>query len=150
MEMLIDCCRTMDIDGILALPDVQERVEVYFTQQEKFREMVLAHTRTEGSAIISDLRGVDPIYSGNRFYIYSLYPAQNISVWIVSGRGGHGCSCAVGHSILNRTSNVDVGSLLLSYGGGGHRAVGTCQFPDETMDEQVPKLLSDLVHYGEK
>ena len=52
--------------------------------------------------------------------IYSLYPEQNISVWIVNGRGGLGCSCAVGHSILNRTSNVNVGSLMLKYGGGGH------------------------------
>lgn len=145
MEMLIDCCRTMDIDEILALPDVNERVETYFEQAEKFREMVLAHTRTDGSVIISDLRGVEPIYSGNRFYIYSLYPEQNISVWIVSGKGGQGCSCAVGYSILNRTAHVDVGSLLLKYGGGGHKAVGTCQFKDEDMEEKIPALLSKIV-----
>ncbi len=147
MEVLIDCCRTMSIEEILAMPDVKERVDIYFEQTEKFREMVLAHTRTEGDVIISDLRGVEPIYSGNRFYIYSMFPEQNISAWIVSGRGGHGCSCAVGYSVLNRTSNVDVGSLMLKYGGGGHKAVGTCQFSDETMDEMVPRLLDELIHY---
>lgn len=147
MEKLIDCCRTMKIDEILAMPDVRERIEVYFEQTERFDAMIRAHTRVEGDVIISDLRGVDPIYSGNRFYIYSLYPQQNISVWIVSGKGGFGCSCAVGHSILNRTSKVDVGSLMLKYGGGGHRAVGTCQFVDEEMERLIPKLLSEIVNY---
>ena len=134
-------------EEILALSDVQERIEVYHEQEEKFKEMVKAHTRVEKDVIISDLRGVDPIYSGNRFLIYSLYPEQNISAWIVSGRGGRGCSAAVGYSILNRTSHVNVGSLMLKYGGGGHKAVGTCQFPDETMDEQLEKLLDELVNY---
>ncbi|MCM1577616.1 MAG: exopolyphosphatase [Ruminococcus sp.] len=147
MEKLIDCCRTMSTQEILDLPDVKERIEVYHEQTEKFIEMVHAHTRVEGDVIISDLRGVDPIYSGNRFLIYSLYPEQNISAWIVSGKGGKGCSCACGYSVLNRTSNVNVGSLMLKYGGGGHKAVGTCQFSDEEMGEKVPKLLDELVNY---
>lgn len=145
MEQLIDSCRTMDTAQILALPDVQERIEVYSEQAEKFTEMVKAHTRVEGNVIISDLRGVEPIYTGNRFMIYSLYPDQNISAWIVQGKGGKGCSVAVGYSILNRSSNVDVGSLMLKYGGGGHKAVGTCQFSDEDMDAMLPKLLEELV-----
>lgn len=150
MEELIDACRTMTTDEILALPDVKERIEVYNEQTEKFIEMVKAHTRVDGNVIISDLRGVDPIYSGNRFMIYSLYPEQNISAWIVSGRGGKGCSVATGYSVLNKTSNVNVGSLMLKYGGGGHKAVGTCQFSDENMDEMVPKLLEELVELSNK
>lgn len=148
MEKLIEACRTMSTEEILALPDVQERIEVYFEQTEKFKEMVAAHTRVEEDLIISDLRGVDPIYSGNRFMIYSLYPKQNISIWIVNGKGGKGCSCAVGYSILNRTSNVNVGSLMLKYGGGGHKAVGTCQFEDDVMDEKIAALIEDLVREG--
>lgn len=146
MEKLIDACHDLKIEEILALPDVQERIEVYFDQTEKFQAMLQAHTRTEKSVIISDLRGVDPIYSGNRFLIYSLYPEQNISIWIVNGKGGRGCSCAVGYSILNRTSRIDVGSLMLKYGGGGHPMVGTCQFSDETMETQLPQLIDELVN----
>lgn len=147
MEKLIDACRTKSTEEILALPDVQERVVLYHEQTKKFMEMVAAHTRVEGNVIISDLRGVNPIYSGNRFLIYSMFPEQNISAWIVSGKGGMGCSVAVGYSVLNRSSNVDVGSLMLKYGGGGHKAVGTCQFSDETMPDLVPRLLDELVHY---
>ena len=144
MEMLIDACRTMTIDEILALPDVQERIEVYNEQTEKFKEMVVKYTTTNGNVIITDLRGVDPIYTGNRFMIYSLYPDQNISAWIVSGRGGQGCSAAVGYSILNRTCTLDVGNLMLKYNGGGHKAVGTCQFSNENMETDLPKMLKEL------
>ncbi|MBQ3906726.1 MAG: exopolyphosphatase, partial [Lachnospiraceae bacterium] len=69
---------------------------------------------------------------------------QNISVWIVNGKGGMGCSAAVGYSIINKTATIDVGSLMLKYGGGGHKKVGTCQFSNETMPTGLPKLLEEL------
>ncbi|MDR0197278.1 MAG: exopolyphosphatase, partial [Oscillospiraceae bacterium] len=56
---------------------------------------------------------------------------------------------AVGYSILNRTSGVDVGKLMLKYGGGGHKMVGTCQFSDENIADGLPKLLNELVNYDE-
>lgn len=144
MEKLMVACKDKSTEEILAMPDVQERIEVYMEQTEKFKEMVAAHTEVKGNVIISDLRGVDPIYTGNRFLIYSLYPEQNISAWIVNGRGGLGCSAAVGYSILNKTCNVDVGSLMLKYNGGGHKKVGTCQFTEENMATELPKMLDEL------
>ena len=144
MEKLMVACKDKTTEEILEMPDVKERIEVYNEQTEKFKEMVKAHTRVEGKVIISDLRGVDPIYTGNRFMIYSMYPEQNISAWIVSGKGGQGCSAAVGYSVLNRTSPVDVGKLMLKYNGGGHKAVGTCQFSDEDMETELPKMLAEL------
>lgn len=146
MEELIDACRTLSTEEILNLPDVQERIDVYMEQTENFKTMVLAHTTVRDDVIITDLRRVNPIYSGNRFLIYSMYPQQNISAWIVDGKGGEGCSVAVGYSILNRTSDIDVGKLMLKYGGGGHKAVGTCQFKDQDIEEKLPKLLDELVH----
>lgn len=145
MEKLIDWCREKTIDEIMQLPDIQERVELYMEQTEKFIAMVHAHTRVENGVIISDLRGVETIYTGNRFMIYSLYPQANLSVWIVSGRAGQGCSAAVGHSIINRTSKVNVGLLMLKYGGGGHPKVGTCQFENDVMNEKLSQLLQEIV-----
>ncbi len=145
MEKLVDWCRTMDIAEIMEQPDIKERKDLYFEQSEKFIEMVKAHTHVEGNTVISDLRGVDPIYAGNRFIIYSLYPEQTVSAWIVSGRAGQGCSAAVGYSVLNRKATMNVGSLMLKYNGGGHKAVGTCQFSDENMEAELPKMLAELV-----
>ncbi len=144
MEKLIDACRVMATEEILNLPDVKERIQIYNEQTEQFKKMVLAHSVTDGKLLVTDLRGVDPIYTCNRFMVYSMYPEQNISAWIVSGRGGQGCSAAVGYSILNRTSHVNVGRLMLKYNGGGHEAVGTCQFTDENMATELPKMLAEL------
>lgn len=143
MEKLMVACKDKTTEEILAMPDVQERIEVYNEQTAKFKEMVTANTRVEGKVIISDLRGVDPIYTGNRFLIYSMYPEQNISAWIVAGKGGVGCSAAVGYSILNRTCEVNVGSLMLKYNGGGHKKVGTCQFSEDNIAD-LDKMLAEL------
>lgn len=144
MEELIEWCRTRSIEEIMNLSDIRERVELYNEQNELFIRMIQEHTTTDEKTIVTDLRGVNPIYTGNRFVIYSLFPQQNISVWIVNGKGGVGCSCAVGHSVLNRTCKVDVGKLMLKYGGGGHHVVGTCQFADEAMNETITTLLSEI------
>lgn len=138
---MIDYCRMLTIDEILAIPDVQERVSRYFDQDALFREMIKDHTRVEGNVIITDLRNVKPIFTGNRFLVYSLYPEQNISVWVVDGREKLNCVFACGRSILDRSANTDIGSLMLKHGGGGHPAVGTCQVPYEAADQ----VLADIV-----
>jgi len=144
MENLIDCCRTMNIDEILNLPDVAERVKLYREQNELFKAMIEKYTRVEGNVIITDLREVSPIYSGNRFLIYSMYPKQNISVWMIDGKNKQNCAFAVGHSIINRTSKTDVGALMLKYGGGGHAKVGTCQVPYAEADAVLKALIAQM------
>jgi nanoRNase/pAp phosphatase (c-di-AMP/oligoRNAs hydrolase) len=147
MEVLIDECRSLDIETILENPDVKERCALYFEQDALFKQMIKEHTYIDGNVIITDLRGLTTIYTGNRFLIYSLYPEQNISIWAVDGRNKQNCPIAVGHSIINRSSKTDVGALLLSYGGGGHRQVGTCQVDydkaDQTIKELVGKMKAD-------
>lgn len=148
MEVLIEACRTQGISQILANPDVRERIELYREQSRLFRWMITRHTRTDANVIITDLRGMDTIYSGNRFLIYSLYPEQNISLWLVDGRGKANCPIAVGHSILNRTSKTNVGALMLKYGGGGHDKVGTCQVPYEDADRVIAELVEQMKKDG--
>ncbi len=144
MEELINHFRNMDISEILEHPDVKERVELYFEQSEKFREMVEKHTVIKDNVIVTDLRDVTPIYTGNRFMIYSLYPEQNVSVWLVDGKQKQNVSIAVGYSILNRTCTVDIGKLMLEHGGGGHKMVGTCQVPYDEADSIIESIVQRL------
>lgn len=144
MEELINHFRNMDISEILEHPDVKERVELYFEQSEKFKAMVENHTKVYDNVIVTDLRDVTPIYTGNRFMIYSLYPEQNVSVWLVDGKQKQNVSIAVGYSILNRTCTVDIGKLMLEYGGGGHKMVGTCQVPYDDADSIVENIVQRL------
>jgi len=149
MEELMDACRDFDIDELLMLPNVAERIEFYQKQSTEFREMLLAHSYASGDAIVTDLRGVSPISTGNRFLLYSLYPEQNISIWIVDGVSGN-CMVALGHSILNRTSTVDVGKIMAEFGGGGHIQVGTCQVPHEETDACIEAILLHISLHDRK
>jgi len=106
--------------------------------------MILKYSRTEGDGIITDLRGVDPIHIGNRFLLYSLFPEQNISIWIVAGLAGVNSMIGVGHSIVDRSSTVDVGKLMASYGGGGHMQVGTCQVAHDQCDAIVEDMIKHI------
>ncbi|MFV0314906.1 MAG: exopolyphosphatase [Anaerotignum sp.] len=144
MEELMQQCRTDKIDTILKNPDVAERIELYFEQQQKFIDMVQRHTKIYDNLIVSDLRNVETIYTGNRFLIYSLYPEQNISLWIVDGRDKLNVAIACGYSILNRTSNTNVGSLMLKYGGGGHKQVGTCQVDTPIADQSIAEIIEQI------
>jgi hypothetical protein len=142
MECLIDALRVHGVEEILTLPDVRERTDRYFEQEPLFRAMLLDHSRREGDAAVTDLRGVPETYVGNRHMIYALFPEANIDVRVFDGKERQFCVFAVGHSVLNRSSRVDVGALLLRYGGGGHPTVGTCQVPYAEADRVLGEILA--------
>lgn len=144
MYDLIDACADQTIDEILALPDVQERVARYFAQDVPFRRMLAAHTQTFDGVVVTDLRGVEPILSGNRFLVYALYPEQHTSVWIVDGFQKQNVVFACGHSILNKTAPSDIGALMREFGGGGHVAAGTCQVAHGEADEALDALIAAM------
>ncbi|MCL2067716.1 MAG: exopolyphosphatase [Treponema sp.] len=144
MKELALACSEKDIDQIMAMDHVKERVDLYFKQAGLFKDMLLKCCRTEGNVIIADLRGVDTIYVGNRFIIYTVFPEQNISVWIIDGRNKANVAITVGYSILNRSATADVGSILLKFGGGGHHQVGTCQVPYEDADRVIAEIVEKV------
>jgi oligoribonuclease NrnB/cAMP/cGMP phosphodiesterase (DHH superfamily) len=133
-----------DPEVVLADKDVKERIDRYFSQQEEFEKLMRARSRVEGNVIITDLRGVGDLPAGNRFLIYTMFPEANIQVRVFDGRRGEFTVCAVGHSIFNRTSKTDVGTLMDRYGGGGHRGAGTCQLPVATADVQIAEIVKQI------
>lgn len=137
-----------DPDAVLADPDVKERVDRYFAQQEEFEKITRAHSRVDGNVIVTDLRGTGNPPSGNRFLVYTMYPEANIQVRIFDGRKGEFVVCAVGHSIFNRTSNTDVGKLMDRYGGGGHRGAGTCQLPLADAETKLAEIVEQIKKDG--
>lgn len=140
MSDLVDHIRAMPIDEILKLQDTQERIDRYRDNDQKAREFLRQRSRVVGPVLITDARGAEEIPPSNRFLVYSLYPATNISIRLIDGRGKEFVSISVGYSILNRTATADVGSLMLKYGGGGHTKVGTCQVPYDQADRVLQEL----------
>jgi nanoRNase/pAp phosphatase (c-di-AMP/oligoRNAs hydrolase) len=143
MMQLIDYCRANTIEDILNLPDVKERIHLYREHSAKFMAQIRRCTKVHGSVAVLDLRGEEVIYAGNRFMIYALFPECEISIHVLWGLKRQNTVFAVGKSILNRSSKIKIGDVLLGYGGGGHDAAGTCQIANESA-EQVLKQIVEL------
>ena len=144
MMELIDYCMDHTIDEILELPDVKERVDLYFEQSDLFVEQLKRIARIEGKVVVLDLRNEEIIHAGNRFMIYALYPETEISIHVAWGFKKQNTAVMIGKSIVNRASQVDIGELCLAYGGGGHHNAGTCQLDNDTVDEQLPDIIAAL------
>ena len=144
MMELIDFCLEHTIDEILELPDVKERVDLYFEQADLFKEQLRRIVRVDGKVCVIDLRNEDVIYAGNRFMVYAMYPETEISVHVAWGFRKQNTAVMIGKSIINKNSKVDIGRLCLTYGGGGHANAGTCQLENDVVDGELPAIIRAL------
>lgn len=144
MMELIDYCVDHSIEQVLQLPDVKERVDLYFEQQELFKEQLKKVTRIEGKVAVIDLRDLETIYAGNRFMVYAMWPETEISVHVAWGFKKQNTAVMIGKSIVNRASKFNIGELCLSYGGGGHANAGTCQLENDIIDAELPVIIDRL------
>lgn len=142
MMALIDYCKEHTIEEILDIPDVKERIDLYFEQAEKFKEQVLRCATVHNNLVVLDLRNEETIYAGNRFMIYAMFPQCNISMHCMWGLKQQNTVFAVGKSIVNKTSRTNIGKLMLSYGGGGHENAGTCQVSNDIAEN----VMNNLIH----
>jgi nanoRNase/pAp phosphatase (c-di-AMP/oligoRNAs hydrolase) len=148
MMNLIDACKDHGIDDILQLPDVRERVDLYFEYEEKFKAQIKRCSTVYQNLVVLDLRNEETIYPGNRFMIYGLFPKCNISIHVIWGLKKQNTALAVGKSILNRTSNTNIGKLMLEYDGGGHESAGTCQIDNDKADQVLKELIEKITADG--
>lgn len=145
MMQLIDACiEHQDVHEILALPDVSERAVLFHECSARFVEQLRRVSHLDGDVIIVDLREVETIEAGNRFMVYALFPEARVSVHIIWGRQKLNTVFACGKSILDRTSPVDIGEVMLRYGGGGHIAAGTCQVPHDESSRVEHEIIDAL------
>lgn len=144
MMQLIDYCRDHSIKQILELPDVKERTDLYFEHDSKARQQIQKCAKIHNNLVILDLRDEETIYATNRFTLYALYPQTNISIHVLWGLKQQNTVFAVGKSILNRSSNTNVGDLCLQYNGGGHLNAGTCQVANDEAEATLQVLIEKI------
>ena len=148
MMDLIDYCIDHDIEDIMKLPDVVERVELYNKYHDDFIEQLKRCSTIHNNLVVLDLREEEIIYPGNRFTIYALFPDTNISIHVIWGFKQQNTVFATGKSIVNRSSKTDIGALMLKNGGGGHNAAGTCQIDNDKAEEVLEELIEAINNDG--
>ena len=148
MMDLIAYCRNHGIDEILRLPDVKERVDIYFEHAPKAKEQIRRCSAVRGNLVVLDLRGEETIWATNRFTIYALFPETNISIHVLWGLRQQNTVFAVGKSIIKRDSKTNIGLLMLEYGGGGHENAGTCQIDNDKAETVLAELIARINRDG--
>lgn len=141
---LMTFCRHNPIDEIMRLPDVAERVHRYQEHEERAEHQIVRCATVHGGLIVLDMRNESTIYATNRFVVYALYPQCTLSLHVLRDGAAGRVRFALGRSILNRTSKVDAGALMLEFGGGGHKAAAGCLVPEAEADKTLDLIVARL------
>lgn len=144
MMELIDYCKDHEISDILELEDVKERVDLYNEYEDQFKSQLKENAEVHDNVLVVRLKDEETIYPGNRFVKYALFPETNISIQVIWGLKKQNTVLTVGKSIFNRSSKVNIGELMLGYGGGGHFNAGTCQIDNDRAEEVLAEIIQKL------
>ncbi|MGB5920041.1 exopolyphosphatase [Arcobacter sp.] len=141
MRNLIDYCAKHNIDEILEIEEVRQRVDLYFKYEKEFHEQLKKCTKIYENVAVIDYKDEEIIYPGNRFLVYAMFPEVNVSIHVSYTFDRDKLVFSTGKSIINKTSNTNIGELMLKYGGGGHKAAGGCQI----LLEDAQRVLEELI-----
>lgn len=141
-DLLVRLLGTLPIDQVLMDDTVRRRCDAAVAANVAYKKDLLDHTCLQGHVSISDFRGLSTAPSGNRFLVYSLFPEAVVNVKLFED--GPYVVVKLGHSIVNRGCNVNVGRLLARYGGGGHRGAGACRAEKERSGPVIGEIIDVL------
>lgn len=141
---LADCCRGQTIWEILSLPDVEERLHLYFQCRDRYKDQLLRCASVHSNLVIIDMRKERVIQPGYWLMVDALFPECNVSLQVLADSDGDKTVFVARKSCLDRSFTKDIGKLLEQYGWGGHANVGTCQVRGDQADEVLVKLIGEL------
>jgi len=144
IERLMDKGKEQTIWEILNFPDVEERLNLYFSSMERCKAQLLRCSTVHYNLVVTDMRMEDVVYPGNRFMIYALFPECNVSMHLINDANSARTSFVVGKSILDRTCTKNIGKILKGHGGGGHFNAGTCMVDKDGADGLNNELIGEL------
>ena len=143
---LVGLFRKYNIRQILKDPEVKKHCQAVAKQNDRYVEFLKTHTVLNQHVAITDFRPFDRPPSGNRFLVYSLFPESFVHVRIrYEDRNKQMIVVNIGHSIFNPNCKVNVGLMLVRFGGGGHPGAGSARFPVSQSDDYIPQIIDCLV-----
>jgi hypothetical protein len=141
-DHLVKLLQHHTIDRILTDPLVKANCDRVKLENKTYITHLQNHTQVIDKVSLTDFRGMTPVPNGNRFLIYSLFPdtVVNLKIYHEHDR----TVVKIGHSIINRHCNVNVGRLLANYGGGGHQGAGACRLSNEAVEPKLSQIIDIL------
>jgi len=142
-DHLVTLLRIRSMAQVMDDPEVKRRCRLVVAANIAYEKALKAHTTLVDHVSITDFRDRDPAPNGNRFLVYSLFPDCTVNVKIVNDEDNL-AGIKVGHSILNRGCNVNVGKMLSFFEGGGHPGAGACRFAREKAPDYLKRIVEIL------
>lgn len=139
LELLL---KNSSIHEILLDPAVDARCRRLETDDVHLHEALQSQSFIDDNVVFSDFRDLHPVPAGNRFLVFAIFPQVNVAVRAQRRLDGR-TMLTLGHSIINRTCNTNVGELAARYGGGGHPGAGSIPLMEDT-DQQIEMILAEL------
>ncbi len=146
-ERLVSLLSRKDIDTVLADDDVSRRIAQATEENALYEDLLKKYTKIERNVSITDFRSVETplIYSGNKFLSYYLFPEIIASIKInYNQRDTSKVMVGIGKSIFNDKLRVNIGRLLLKFGGGGHAGAGGCTLDADTADDKIARIIKTI------
>ncbi len=134
--------REKSLNGVFEDPQVDKRCKEVVKQNKNYKKFLLENSYLKNHVSISDFRMLDPVPDGNRFLVYSLFPECVVNVKVYYDKDK--TVLKIGHSIVNRHCNINIGKLLSLYGGGGHQGAGACRFDQLKTETYIGEILEIL------
>ena len=143
---LVALFKKYNIRQILKDPEVKQHCQSVTKQNDRYVEVLKMFTVLNQHVAITDFRPLDRPPSGNRFLVYSLFPESFVNVRIrYEDRNKQMVVVNVGHSIFNPNCKVNVGLMLVHFGGGGHRGAGSARFHASQSEDYISRIIDCLV-----
>lgn len=137
--------------GIVAAPDVQERLTPLYEAHLASIALVQERARLDNGVVAFDLSD-KPVHALNKFIPYDLFPEARYTVSVTSSPGR--AKISVGSNPWGRVPRThDIAQLCERYGGGGHPAVGAISLPPEQIErarEIARAIVRELGSEGER
>ena len=133
------------IAQVLEHPEVEERCRRLAAEDTELHAALESHSHVEGNVLITDFRTLDRVPVGNRFLVFALFPQIEVALRIQRDEGGRGVMVTLGHSILDRSCQINLGELAARHGGGGHRGAASIRLTDDA-DARLRGIIAELAH----
>ncbi|MDK9699540.1 MAG: exopolyphosphatase [bacterium] len=135
-----------EVEPVLQESETAQRAHVVLSELDEYRDAISSRSRLEKMVVVTDLRGLERVPAENRFLVYGMFPAAEVSIKLaeVHNEKGHMVKISLGRSILNTRSTVNLGELLTQYGGGGHTAAGSVHVPFGKEEAVYRELLTKI------
>lgn len=145
-NQLVDLLGHNPMERVLENESVKTRCRRTIEANSQYEQFLKDYTTIQETVSITDFRTFDEAPAGNRFLVYSLFPATVVNVKIrYDSHDRNRMLVSVGHSIFNRGCNVNVGEMLSNFEGGGHRGAGACSFSADKAGDYLPRIIDTLV-----